>query len=786
MHPQKLIKKNNLIRFFSNPFTIIIISAFLLNLPYLFFFEYSPFLISRLINGAFSAVALVATSLLLSRKIASISIFFTVLIYSFAAICETGNYLIKGESFSVEFWQFISDNSIIFAFQLAPLLSCLAIFLLITIGLTHFFLLSYANLSKQFNSPIFVLIFTIPIITTAIYSNYHYSPIAKLFNSYRSYKGMKKKVENAQYLRVIPSRKEIFAKPGKNILHIILESVGDIYTDLNRFPKLAEGLSQYKQNGVTALNMVQTPNQANSYMGHFVTEHGRYYFVPPKSPDVDTSLGYILKQAGYQNIFIRGAAPDTAGPFQNLYSKKNGYDLFISSNDFKEKYSKDFASGLGYSDEVIFEEALTLYQQLIKDDTPFKLTLFTLDTHGFLQGVSPTCKEKYQYNGPFEQDEMVQAVHCTDKLLTAFIEKIYSLPQNENLITVIHSDHVQHTVTPAISPDSQKLYAIIMGKDIKPFKQIQETHLMDIAPTILSLANIETNAVFLAGDDFSKDLTRQPILDQDVSTDSFSDKHTKNLFYPIQTLPLEEIEKKNRFYYEDKNISITFAKFNGATYQSLYFYINNKSTHTPLFTLYSLEKKIPKFFKPRRGFLLDRKQNTYVTGIVTGGQSRWKNLLLEDLATGSRWKINIAEQSITPILTNKKTIRNIEKSKKEVFSMEQNFSFKALHRVIAKKKNLYEIQERDGQAYFEMSLSSRKNHLVEIEISSQNKDIAKIYYEINKTPFSEMNSNSAFLEPGNNHIRFFLPRGKYGDLFRFDMGEKKGEFKITSFKVFTL
>lgn len=250
------------------------------------------------------------------------------------------------------------------------------------------------DLAGRGNVKLPVLIAISAVVAVGTYVNMHFSSIRQMRDSYIAYTAMEAEVKQAHYVRKIPPRSQIVAKPGKNIIHIFLESFGDIYTDNRRFPGLTPNLSRYKKEGVWAANMLQTPNQANGYMGHVATECGRYYAIEPEAIEEEFCLGNVLSRSGYKNIFIRGAGPNMAGPFLGLYSSQNGYESFIASHVLEKKYDRSFISGFGYSDEILFEEALHQYQQLILEDTPFKLTLFTLDTHGFPQDISRICKKE--------------------------------------------------------------------------------------------------------------------------------------------------------------------------------------------------------------------------------------------------------------------------------------------------------------------------------------------------------------------------------------------------------
>ena len=88
--------------------------------------------------------------------------------------------------------------------------------------------------------------------------------------------------------------------------------------------------------------------------------------------------------------------------------------------------------------------------------------------------------------------------------------------------------------------------------------------------------------------------------------------------------------------------------------------------------------------------------------------------------------------------------------------------------------------------YVEIPLTTKKSHLMVVEMDAPQKDLAKLYYEVNNEPYSELNASSAFVKKGKNKIRFFLPRGVYRERFRFDIGEKTGNYKSSSLRVVTL
>lgn len=773
-------------RIFQHPVILAIALAVVICCPYMAFMS-GKLLSLRLLSSVLYAFSVVCLAYLLrAGSLYAALIGCCTLLYIFVSYCEVGNYLVKGDTFQNEFWQFADVDAIILSLQIVPLLAVVGLFSPVLIGVAVFWFLKRMDLGRRGDVTVPVLLALLAVVAAGTYVNMHFSSISQMRDSHVAYATMAAEVKQAHYVRKVPLSSQVVAKPGKNILHIFLESFGDIYTDTRRFPGLAPNLARYKEQGVWAANMLQTPNQANSYMGHFAVEYGRYSFIKPDAGEEALCLGNVLSRAGYKNIFIRGAGPNMAGPFLGLYSPDNGYESFIASHILEKKYDRSFISGFGYSDEVLFQEALDQYEQLIMEDAPFQLTLFTLDTHGFPQDISHICKKEAPYTGPFEEDPMVQAAHCTDTLVGDFLNKISRLPKFEDLIMVLHADHVQHNITPAIMPDSQKIYAVILGNGIDAFKQEQETHLMDIAPTMLSLAGVETNARFYAGDDFSGPMSRSPVLNREIMEEPFSDEASFQQFSVINAPAMEQVSDGDLHSFGDDRVEISYAKLDGVVFSSAYIYIKNKQSLAPFFVLYPLQEHIPKKFFPSKGVLLDKSSaEFFTTGISFGVKSLWEGALLEDLSSGLRWKIDFRDQRIVAVKPNR-LYEQRPVFQEEVYGTVNCADFVELNQVKCEAENIFNIFGADPKMYIEIPLSTKQSHLVVVEMEAPQKDLAKLYYEVNNESYSELNASSAFVEKGKNKIRFFLPRGIYSERFRFDIGEKTGRYKFSSLRVFAL
>lgn len=772
---------------FCQPFSLILLLALVICCPYLFFLS-DNILIQRVGSGVLFSLSIIILAYLSGpRRLPNLILSLFTLLYIFASYCEIGNFLIKGDTFKNEFWQFVNFDAVILSFQTAPVLASVGYITPVVIGVSFYF--SFKCMRRTLG-PCFFRGFTLVgilfVVASSIIVNTSYSSISQMQHSYSSYASMRKEINSIQYIREIPPPSQIRAKSGLNVLHVILESFGDIYTDNNRFPGLAPNLAKYKQEGLWAANMIQTPNQANSYMGHFVTERGRYYFIEPKAKENDVSLGYVLNQAGYTNVFIRGAGANMAGPFTSLYSKENGYDTFIASDMLEKKYDKSGVSGFGFTDETLFKEGLAQYRKLIQEDTPFNLTLFTLDTHGFPQGISEICKNKYTYAGPFQEDSMVQAAHCTDSLVGNFIDQISKLPKFEDLIIVLHADHVQHTITPAIMPDSQRIYSVMFGPKVRTFRQNQKVHLMDIAPTILKVSGVETNAQFYAGNDFSVPFARPQLFTKPLAEEPFSDANTLKKFSVIDTPPIEQFNSDDFLCFQDEQAKISYIKLDGAIFSSAFVYIESKQTNPPFYVIYPLKERTATNYQTNKGVILNKNKDGYYTaGISFGVKSMWKSALLEDLTSGARWEIVFGDNAINPIEYKVPRVQK-EVSMLEVFHADTVEDFNQFDQVQHIGANKLNVLSGDPKMFIEIALSEKSPHLVVVEMDSPQLDMAKLYYKINNESYSELNASSAFLKPGENRVHFFLPQGRYNERFRFDIGETTGLFKFGSLKVFAL
>jgi hypothetical protein len=170
-------------------------------------------------------------------------------------------------------------------------------------------------------------------------------------------------------------------------------------------------------------------------------------------------------------------------------------------------------------------------------------------------------------------------------------------------------------------------------------------------------------------------------------------------------------------------------------------------------------------------------------GISIGVLTQWESALLTDLKSGMSWVISLKNNTVRAI-ENSVALRTVEK--KIVMQTSDATKFSSLHQIKYLGENIFEASGGDPKMHIDIEIFDAHPHLVEIEMSSPEKGMAKLYYEINNEPYSELNVASAFLNIGQNNISFLLPKGVYKKKFRFDIGEEAGTYKFNSIKISAL
>jgi len=308
-------------------------------------------------------------------------------------------------------------------------------------------------------------------------------------------------------------KKNVIAAPGKNLVWIYMESLERVYWDPKVFPGLTPNLYRLRKQGLDFSGFETFAGANYTMAGSFASQCGVPLFtsafagldtVAGNSTDVSTfhpkvaCLGDVLHKAGYTQVYMGGAP--IAFSNKGLFFQLHGYDDALGLQQLEaEAGGKLHESGWGLYDSVLFKLALARFQKLEANRKPFNLTMLTLDTHPPDGRPSPGCP-KYAAGS----NSMLQSVHCTDDLLGRFIDALSKEPDWKNTVVVIMSDHLmmRNDAQPLYPKDYHRQPALLVlnaGEGVRPARMYH----MDIAPTVLDLMGVRTNATFIAGSDRS-------------------------------------------------------------------------------------------------------------------------------------------------------------------------------------------------------------------------------------------------------------------------------------------
>ena len=292
---------------------------------------------------------------------------------------------------------------------------------------------------------------------------------------------------------------------GKNLLFVFLEGFEAIYTDENLFPGLTPNLKALNEEGWQLDNMQQVEGSGWTMAGIvsslcgtpllYESSFGGNEVLFSRMLDKATCLPDVLNDAGYQQIFMGGAALGFAN--KGSFLREHGFDTTLGRHELvNELADPNYVTGWGLYDDSLFSQALEQFNSLAASEQPFNLTLLTVDTHHPIGEPSASCSEYDQID-----NSILHAVHCTDYLLGKFLDQVKAHPAYEDTVVVLVSDHLamRNNAFPLFPENYQRrLYFNVLNSSVAAEREIFATPL-DIAPTVLQLLGVQHDVAFLAG-----------------------------------------------------------------------------------------------------------------------------------------------------------------------------------------------------------------------------------------------------------------------------------------------
>jgi len=240
-------------------------------------------------------------------------------------------------------------------------------------------------------------------------------------------------------LKNIPKRKY-------NLVYIYAESLERTYLDEHLFPDLLPGIKKLEQSSVNFTGIEQL-QESWWTMGGMVASQcgmplalysgknsfsGASDFLPRA-----VCIGDLLHGDGYSLAYMGGARIAFAG--KGKFYRGHGFDEASGFEELKNRLTdSQYRIGWGIYDDTLFDLAYEKFMKMGASGGPFGLFMLTLDTHmpGY---VAQSCGGMKYGDG---SNRMLNAVHCDDKLISSFVDKLRSSPYGKDTVIVIASDHI--------------------------------------------------------------------------------------------------------------------------------------------------------------------------------------------------------------------------------------------------------------------------------------------------------------------------------------------------------
>ncbi len=289
---------------------------------------------------------------------------------------------------------------------------------------------------------------------------------------------------------------EITKRPAapRNLVFIYAESLERTYFDEKLFPGLIKGLRKLEEKSTSFTNVTQVRNTGWTIAGVAASQCGFPLFAASHSntmSGMDTflsnadCLGDLLHREGYYLAYLGGASLDFAG--KGKFYATHAFDEVKGRDELLPLLpDKKYRSGWGLYDDSLLQIAYDKFEELSARGNNFAFFTLTLDTHHPDGHPSKSCKGKEYGDG---SNPILNAVACSDYLVSEFVAKIMNSPSGKKTVIVIASDHLamRNSATSLLRKGKRRnLFMIIDPTKENPERVAKKGSTLDIGPTLLS------------------------------------------------------------------------------------------------------------------------------------------------------------------------------------------------------------------------------------------------------------------------------------------------------------
>lgn len=281
---------------------------------------------------------------------------------------------------------------------------------------------------------------------------------------------------------------------GKNLVIIYAESLEKSFFNQDQLPDLTKDLKASLKDFVIFSDLRQSLGGQKSIDAMVMSHCGIPTFIPflKNENDIDKAslknymrkavcLGDVLAKNGYVSEFIASSP---------TFAKKDTlFQTHGNANITRAKVLTKVGAWHSASDADMLNQAFDKYKSLQDLNKKFVLLIETIDTHAPDGHVSTVCKEPYAHNN----EPIVQAIHCTSKLLAEFINKIKA---DKNTSIILMSDHLMMRDISSFYKAKRENLLAIYDENLKPQTFTKPVIYEDIPAIILWLLGINTDIGF--------------------------------------------------------------------------------------------------------------------------------------------------------------------------------------------------------------------------------------------------------------------------------------------------
>ena len=328
----------------------------------------------------------------------------------------------------------------------------------------------------------------------------------------------------------------------KNLVILLQESLGARYVgQLGGLP-LTPNLDKLMTQGWNFSNLYATGTRSvrgiEAVISGFTPTPSRSVVKLDKSQRNFFTIAKLLKKNGYHTQFVYGGESH----FDNMKSffLGNGFSDIVDLDDFEKI---DYQGSWGASDEDLYDQAHTEFEQLNKQEAPFFSLVFTSSNHSPFEYPDGKITQYDQ-----EKRTRNNAAKYADYALGQFIKKAKASSYWQDTLFLVVADHDSRVAGASLVPiDHFRIPGVIFGESIKAQSDDRLVSQIDLAPTLLSLIGVSGYTPMLG-----HDLTQYiPLSKQRAMM-----QYDKNFAYMTQDMVtiLQPDKEARAFNYQDKQL----------------------------------------------------------------------------------------------------------------------------------------------------------------------------------------------------------------------------------------